>query len=176
MIYRALVILSLLVVAVTGTSPALGQQATLVFGVLNQQSPALTAERWNPILHYLSSVSGVPLRLKMGATVQVTDAMMGLGQFDFVFTNHNFRTEYEVLCYAVIARRGVDTMPYVISVTLDSPLQVLAELTGKRVAFPSSDAFVGYAVPMATLKNAQVRVEEVFTGNQEGALAQLKVR
>src|SRR4029450_9930311 len=43
MICRALVILSLLVVAVTGTSPALGQEATLVFGVLNQQSPALTA-------------------------------------------------------------------------------------------------------------------------------------
>ena len=30
----------------------------LVFGVLNQQSPALTAERWNPILHYLGVATG----------------------------------------------------------------------------------------------------------------------
>jgi phosphonate transport system substrate-binding protein len=176
MICRALVILSLLVVTVTGTSPALGQQATLVFGVLNQQSPALTAERWNPILHYLSTVSGVPLRLKMGPTVQVTDSMMGLGQFDFVFTNHNFRPEYDLLGYRVIARWGGEPIRCVIAVPLDSPLQALAELSGKRVAFPSADAFVGYAVPIAALKKAHVRIEEVFAGNQEGALAQLKVR
>ena len=45
---------------------AAAQQPPLAFGVLNQQSPALTAERWNPILHYASTVSGVPLQLKMG--------------------------------------------------------------------------------------------------------------
>ena len=45
---------------------AAAQQPPLAFGVLNQQSPALTAERWNPILHYASTVSSVPLQLKMG--------------------------------------------------------------------------------------------------------------
>ena len=47
---------------------------------------------------------------------------------------------------------------------------------GKRIAFPSPDAFVGYAVPVMELKKADVRVDEVFAGNQEGALAQLKAR
>ena len=35
-------------------------------------------------------------------------------------------------------------------------------------------AFVAYAVPTVALKKAGVKVEEVFAGSQEGALAQLK--
>ena len=166
--------LLLLVVVLPLTDCALGQQAPLAFGVLNQQSVVLTAERWNPILHYVSAVSGVPLRLKMGRTVQETDAMMGRGEFDFVYTNHNFQTEYDALGYRVIARWGDEPIRCVIAVSADSLVQVLAELRGKRVAFPSKDAFVAYAVPAVALKKAGVRVEEVFAGNQEGALAQLK--
>src|SRR4026207_844478 len=74
------------------------------FGVLNQQSPALTAERWNPILHYVSVGSGVPLQRKRGRTVRETDAMMGGGEFDFVFTNHNFQSEFDAVGFKVIAR------------------------------------------------------------------------
>src|SRR5688500_16781120 len=85
---------------------AFAQPAPLAFGVLNQQSPVLTAERWNPILHHVSTVSGVPLRLRMGRTVQETDDMMGRGEFDFMFTNHNFQSEYESVGYRVIARWG----------------------------------------------------------------------
>jgi phosphonate transport system substrate-binding protein len=176
MIICARVVLPLLLVVLAVGVPALGQQATLVFGVLNQQSATLTAERWNPILRYVSSVSGVPLRLRIGPTVQETDGMMGRGEFDFVYTNHNFRPEYDAMGFRVIARWGGEPIRCVIAVPLDSPVQVLADLTGKRVAFPSSDAFVGYAVPVVALKNARVGIEEVFAGNQEGAIAQLKIR
>ena len=41
-----------------------------MFGVLNQQSPANTAQRWNPILKYLAEATGMQFQLKMGATVQ----------------------------------------------------------------------------------------------------------
>ncbi len=71
------------------------EERPLVFGVLNQQSPLLTAERWNPLLTYLTEATGIPLQLKMGRTVQETDAMMGRGEFDLVYTNHNFQTEYD---------------------------------------------------------------------------------
>ena len=148
----------------------------LAFGVLNQQSPALTAERWNPILHYAGAVSGVPLQLKMGRTVQDTNAMMARGELDFVFTNHNFKSEFDTLGFKVIARWAGDPIRAVIAVPADSPIQHLRELDGKRVSFPSTDAFVGYAVPLVALKRAGVRVEEMFGGNQEGTLAQVKAR
>ena len=153
-----------------------GQPAPLAFGVLNQQSPALTAERWNPILHYVSVVSGVPLQLRMGRTVQETDAMMGRGDFDFAFTNHNFQSEFDAVRFKVLARWAGEPIRAVIAVPADSPIHQLHELGGKRVSFPSSDAFVGYAVPRVALKRAGVHVEEVFGGNQDGTLAQLKAK
>src|SRR5262249_59345615 len=64
----------------------------------------------------------------------------------------------------------------VIAVPADSPIQSLHQLEGKRVSFPSTDAFVAYAVPLVALKRAGVRVEQVFGGNQEGTLAQLKAK
>jgi phosphonate transport system substrate-binding protein len=167
-----LVLLALAALARSGGA----QERPLAFGVLNQQSPALTAERWNPILHYVSSRSGVPLRLRMGPTVQETDAMMGRGEFDFMFTNHNFQSEFESVGYRVVARWGGDPIHGVIAVPADSPIENLKQLDGRRVAFPSADAFVAYAVPVVALKRAGVAVEEVFAGNQEGVLAQLKAR
>jgi len=167
---------SLLLLAASTGSVALAQQAPLLFGVLNQQSPALTAERWNPILHYVTSTSGVPLRFRMGATVNETNALMGRGEFDLIFTNHNFQTEYDAIGYRVIARWGGDSIRSVVAVAPDSPITRLEQLAGKKVTFPSRDAFVGYAVPVVALTKAGVQVEEVFAGNQEGAMAQLKAR
>ena len=40
----------------------------------------------------------------------------------------------------------------------DSPIHTLKQLEGRRVAFPSPDAFVGYAVPALAIKEAGVRV------------------
>jgi len=173
---RHLTKLLVTLLALFHTWTASAKQAPLSFGVLNQQSPALTAERWNPILHYASTVSGVPLQLNMGRTVQDTDAMMARGEFDFVFTNHNFQSEFDSLGFKVIARWAGEPIRAVIAVPAESPIQNLHQLGGKRVSFPSNEAFVAYAVPLVALKRAGVRVEEVFGGNQEGTLAQLKAR
>jgi phosphonate transport system substrate-binding protein len=169
-----LAVLLIGLVALLGTGEA--QERPLAFGVLNQQSPALTAQRWNPILHYLTSVSGVPLTLRMGATVQETNAMMGRGEFDFVFTNHNFQSEFDGIGFRVIARWGGDPIHSVIAVPRDSEVRDLRALEGRRIAFPSADAFVGYAVPLVALEQLGVEFTEVFAGNQEGVLAQLKAR
>jgi phosphonate transport system substrate-binding protein len=159
---------------VVGTATA--QDKPLAFGILNQQSPLRTAERWNPILQYVSGVSGVPLQLRMGPTVQDTNAMMGRGELDFVFTNHNFQSEYSSIGFIVLARWAGEPIHGVIAVPADSPITALRQLAGRRVAFPSRDAFVAYAVPTLALKEAGVTVEEVMAANQEGALAQLKAR
>ena len=117
------------------------QDRPLTFGVLNQQSASLTAERWNPILQYVSTATGIPLQLRMGPTVQDTDAMMGRGELDFVFTNHNFQSEFDGVGYKVIARWSGEPIRGVIVVPTDSPILELRQLAGRRVAFPSRDAF-----------------------------------
>ncbi len=148
------------------------QENPLIFGVLNQQSPQLTAERWNPIFSYLGESTGLNFQLRMGPNVQATNDMMGRGEFDLVFTNHNFRAEYDGV-YKVIARWGNAPIFGVIAVADNSPVTRLKELDGKRIAYPSKNAFVAYAVPKAALRKAGVKDQEVMAGNQEGALAQL---
>lgn len=164
---------AVLALGILSAAPA--QEKALSFGVLNQQSPTKTAELWNPILRYLGEATGLQFQLKMGATVQDTDAMMGRGEFDLAFTNHCFRREYDGV-YKVIARWGGPPIYGAIAVNTDSPIKSLQGLAGKRVAFPSTGAFVAYAVPMAALQSAKVAIQPVFAGNQEGALAQLKAR
>ena len=115
-----------------GAAPAAADGA-LVFGVLNQQSPSLTAERWNPILHYLAGVSGVPLALKMGWTVDETNTMMARSVFDLMFTNHNFQSEFHGIGYrGVIARWAGEPIPAAIAAPADSPVRHLREASKAR--------------------------------------------
>ena len=156
-----------------GSTAAVAQDRVLVVGILNQQSASKTAERWNPILRYLSENTGLQFTLRMGTTVQDTNAMMGRGEFDLVFSNHNFRPEYDGV-YKVLARWSEKPIYGVIAVLQDSSVKSLKDLQGKKVVFPSRNAFVAYAVPMAAFRSAKVNVDPVFAAHQEGALAQLK--
>lgn len=167
--------LSLSPVALAADSVQNAQQSPLIFGVVNQQSPIQTAERWNPILRYLQNKTGVRFQLKMGSTIDATNRMMGNGEFDLVFTNHNFQEEFDGK-YKVLARWAGKPMHGAIVTMEDSTIRGIKDLQGRTLAFPSAEAFAGYAVPNLALKEADVRIIAKFAGNQEGALAQLKAR
>lgn len=145
----------------------------LLFGVLNQQTAVQTAERWNPILQYLSRKTGIPLRLAMGPTVRETDDMMARGSFDLLFSNHNFQHAHDGV-YRVLARWAGPPVQGALVVARDSPWRTLADLEGRTVAFPSTEAFLAYVVPTAALRAAGVTVTARTAGHQDGALAQLK--
>src|SRR5262245_4227398 len=110
------------------------------FGVVNQRSPVLHAQGWNPILHCGSNKSGVPLRLKLAKTAPDHSAMIGRGEFDFVYSNHNFTPANEGVGYRVIARPVAAAITGQIVVPDGSPVKTLAQLDGKEVAFPSRAA------------------------------------
>lgn len=146
---------------------------TLRFGVLNQQSPIQTAKRWNPILRYLSGKTGIPLRLVMAPTVTQTDAMMARGEFDLLFSNHNFQPAHDGR-YRVLARWAGPPIRGALVVPSASPAHSLEDLHDVEVTFPSPDALMAYAVPMLALRQAGVSVNPRFAGNQNGVLVQLK--
>ena len=169
----------LFILALTfGWTPATGAQAQgeapLGFGVINQRSVTLTAQTWNPILSYVGEKVGVPLVLKMGRTAPETTAMTARGEHAFAYTNHMFTTERDRVGYKAILRLQGEPIHGVIVVRDDSPVRKVADLKGARVAFPSKEAFVGYWLPMDHLLKSGVRVQEVFAGNQEGAMSQLQ--
>lgn len=145
------------------------------FSVLNQRSPVLTAEYWNPILAYISKKSGVELRLRMGKTAPETTALTLRGEAQFAYTNHLFLPERVKLGWRVIARPDTDGIRGQIVVPLGSAATRLEDLAGQAVVFPSAEAFAGYKLPMEELMRRNVQVSVMFAGNQEGAIGQLKV-
>lgn len=145
------------------------------FSVLNQRSPMLTAEYWNPILAYVSKKAGVDLRLKMGKTAPETTALTMRGEAQFAYTNHLFLPDRVKLGWRVLARPDTDGIRGQIVVLAGSAITRLEDLEGQQVAFPSAEAFAGYQVPMDALLRRRIEVKAVFAGNQEGAMGQLKV-
>jgi phosphonate transport system substrate-binding protein len=57
----------------------------------------------------------------------------------------------------------------------ESPIQTLQDLNGKDVAFVTPDGFTGYWLPYDAILRAKVKVNVVFTGNQEASFTQLRV-
>jgi len=151
------------------------QDKPLPFHVLNQRTIAFTAQYWNPILTYVSKKSGVPLELKLTKTAQEGNAIAEKGGFAFIYTNHFFTPERDRLGWKVIARPAGPGIRSQIVVPKDSPIQTLQDLEGKDVGFVSRDGFTGYWLPLDALMRAKIKVNVVFTGNQEASSAQLRV-
>jgi phosphonate transport system substrate-binding protein len=119
--------------------------------------------------------SGVPLELRMAKTAQEGNAIAERGDYDFQYTNHFFTPERDRLGWKVIARPAGPGIRSQVVVPEDSPIQTLHDLNGKNVAFVSPDGFTGYWLPYDALLRANVKINVVFTGNQEASFAQLKV-
>lgn len=144
------------------------------FGVVPQRSAVLSAQYWNPILAYLTRRTGVPLTLKIAKTAPDHAAAIGRGEYDFIYSNHQFKPENDTQGYRVFARPLDTSISGQIVVPADSTLKSLDDLANLEVAFPSAVAFVGYTVPMDALRRAGVVVRPLFAGNQEGAMGQLR--
>jgi phosphonate transport system substrate-binding protein len=166
---------AILAAALALHSPGAAAQHALAFYVLNQRTISLTAQYWNPILIHVSRKSGVPLELKLAKTAKEGNAIAERGGYDFLYTNHFFTPERDRLGYKVIARPAGPGIKSQIVVPEDSPIQTLQDLKGEDVAFVSPDGFAGYWLPMDALLRAKVKVNVVFTGNQEASSAQLKI-
>ncbi len=155
--------------------PACALQAAeaMKFGVLNQHPVTVTAQIWNPILLEISQQTGIPLALAMGHSAPETTRRTLAGEYDFAYTNHLFTPERQKAGFRVLARFNRPAISGQIVVPTDSPLQSLADLDGKKLAFPSREAFVGFHVPNQALTRAGIAVSKSFAGNQEGAMRQL---
>lgn len=152
--------------------PAQAAEA-LKFGVANQRPILLTAQIWNPILAYVSKKSGIHLTLLMGRTATETTKLATDGKLDFIYTNQLFTSERNKIGFRAIARLNTPLIRGQIVVDENSPIHQLRDLDGKKMAAPTSESLISYALQMHALSNAEVKVETVITGSQEGGIAQL---
>ncbi|MBI4998418.1 MAG: phosphate/phosphite/phosphonate ABC transporter substrate-binding protein [Rhodocyclales bacterium] len=151
--------------------PAAEQSYT--FGPVTQRSPVLMAQYWNPVLDYVSRRAGVTLVLKVAATGDQSSDATVRGEYDFVYSNHQFKPSAAAQGYGVILRPKAPEISGEIVTLEDSPVRTLRDLKGKTVGFANSQAFAGYTVPMDQLLRQGIEVNAVFGGSQEGIMVQL---
>lgn len=164
--------LSFTLLALAVTNACAGD--TYSFGPINQRSPSLTAQYWNPILDYVSLRSGVKLELQVALTGDRSSEATVKGEYDFVFSNHQFKPSAAAQGYTVILRpRAADISAEIVTLE-DSPIKSLKDLAGRTVGFASPQAFVGYTVPMDQLMRQGIEIVAVFGGSQHGIMGQLK--
>lgn len=144
------------------------------FGVLPQRSAVLTAQFWNPILAHVGARAGVELDLNVARSGNESSAAVERGEYDFVYSNHIFTPRVASAGYKVFARIGDEALTGQIVTLAGSSIGELTDLHGREVGFPSTSAFVAFALPMDHLLRRSISVAPVFGGNQEGIMAQLK--
>lgn len=149
------------------------ERKSYFFSPVNQYGIELTASYWNPIIEYISEKSGVRLLLKLGRTSADTTAFVLAREVDFVFTNHLFSPDRDRLGWKTFGRRDTPPIHSQIAVLADSPLKTLADLANQTVAFPGPEALVAYKFSYAQLLTRNIPVQVVFSGNMDGAFAQL---
>lgn len=143
------------------------------FGVLSQRSAVLTAQYWNPILDYVRRKTDVALSLRIARTAPESNEAIERGDYDFVYSNTIFLPRLQPAGYRVVLKPRDEAIAGQIVALEEAPVRALADLAGREVGFPSSAAFVGYAVPMNELQRRGIAVTPVFGGNQEGIMGQL---
>lgn len=148
-------------------------EQTYTFGPVTQRSPVLMAQYWNPLLDYVSRRSGITLVLKVAATGDQSSDATVRGEYDFVYSNHQFKPSAAAQGYAVILRPKAPEISGEIVTLENSPIRTLRDLQGKTVGFANSQAFAGYTVPMDQLVRQGIEVNAVFGGSQEGIMVQL---
>src|SRR5262245_6688327 len=81
---------------------ASSEQRIYTFGVISQRSPILTAQYWNPILQFVAARSGIALELRVARTGEEHAEAVRRGEFDFIYSNHNFAPGNDRAGYRVI--------------------------------------------------------------------------
>lgn len=142
------------------------------FGVVSQRNAVLTAKIWNPILAYVENKTGIKLVLSTARTGDDSKQATDKGEYDFVYSNHFF--ENQPLIYTPILKPNNEYITGQIVVLNNSSIKNIKELQNETIGFPSKSAFIAYAVTTDYLKKQRIHYKEVFGGNQEGIMAQLK--
>lgn len=140
--------LPLVLTAQTTTAPP-----TLTMGVVPVFSTAEIHNRAQPFAASLAKACGQPVQLALSRSAAEFEAQLKRGAFDIVFLNaHHMVVAHRAQGYLPLVREGKQPFKGVLVVRDDSPIRSVADLHGKRVAFPSPNALAASLYMRALLE------------------------
>lgn len=134
-----------------------------IFAIVPQQSANKTAERWLPILSYISEKSGIKLIFRTEKDIPAFEKKLDSMNYDFAYMDpFHYPLYHEKSSYNAILKSINKYINSVIVVKKNSPLKTLQDLSGKTIAFPSPTAFSASILNQAELKRKNVQFTPVY--------------
>ncbi|CAH7333190.1 Phosphate ABC transporter substrate-binding protein [Vibrio chagasii] len=158
-----IILLSLLI---TSTPSLAGKP--LSFGVVPQQSAEKLANQWMPILQYISKEIGQEVKFATKSSIPLFEKELSKGSYDITYMNpYHYTVFSQSNGYAAIAKAKDKKIQGVIVVKKDSGISTIQELDGKRLAFPSPDAFAASILSQSFLMQNNINIEPVYVRSHD---------
>ncbi|BCO20621.1 phosphate ABC transporter substrate-binding protein [Alteromonas sp. KC3] len=152
----------------TASTPVCAQGKTLTFGVVPQQSPKRMVEIWQPLIDYISEYSGISIMFKTAKDIPSFEADVADGVYDIAYMNpYHFVTFNDLVGYHALARQRDKEIKGIIVVHKDSPIQNLAELNGRELAFPAPAAFAATIITSAQLRKNNIAFRPRYVNSHD---------
>lgn len=133
---------SLLAVAVAAASASEVQKTVYSWAVVPQFTSFEVHRDWTPVLQHLSEKTGVVLELDLYNDIGSFEKAFLKAKPDFVYMNpYHLVIAREAHPYIPLVRDDSEKLKGILVVRKDSPIRTIDELRGRRIAFPSPNAF-----------------------------------
>lgn len=128
------------------------------FSVVPQQDPIVTQRNWAPFLKALSWRTSMQFKLIIASSIPDFEIDLLQGRADFVYMNpyHAILARHKK-GYEPLIRNGEKELQGILVVRHDSDITDVSQLDGKKVVFPSPNAF-GASLFMRALLHSKVGI------------------
>ncbi|MDI3269936.1 MAG: phosphate/phosphite/phosphonate ABC transporter substrate-binding protein [Bacillota bacterium] len=158
-----LLLLVLPLMSACGATAAVEPQKLVVGFVPSQEAENLQAKA-KPLADLLTEQLGIPVEVFVGSDYTAVIEGMGAGKVDIGFLNPKGYVTAKEKGYADVllkaVRNGSDSYRSQIVVRADSPIQSVADLKGKTIAFVDPQSTSGYVYPVVLLKKNGIDPEK----------------
>lgn len=128
-------------------------EPVLTVGVVPQQTASELAEKWTPVLQWLSEHSGLRLQFATAPDIPTFEKRLAAAEYDLAYMNPYHFTVFNARPgYAALARAKDERIHGVLVVRQDSLLKDLRELAGATLAFPAPASFGASVLIQAQLR------------------------
>jgi len=140
------------------------------FGIPPQQSATIIAERWTPVMQYLSQKTGFNIQLKTEKDIATYTHKLALGGYDFGLASPlHYISAQKVGGVEAIAKEQNGKTIGLIFVRKNSPIQSVEQLNNQTVAFPGPTAFAANVLPLNYLNSKKVAVNVQYVVSLDSA-------
>ncbi len=148
---------------------------TYVFGVHPYKNPAELAVIFKPMIALLEAETGAKISFRSAKDYESFNESIVKGEMDIFFMGPSIYAELsglhpdKVRLVATALNKGKPTFKGVIVAKKDGPINSLADLKGKKIAFGDRDSTLSCYIPAAMLMDAGVfdSMKYDFTGKHE---------